>query len=114
MFLYLLHGEIASVDPHPRFVCVLVAQADPVAVSLIVVFLRVVVDEFLHLRHSVEDGTRPEAEVNEPCGQGGGSHLLLQAFHHHQICHHLLASDAAPFPTPPVVVIPRLFEQVTV
>lgn len=43
-----LHTEVASADPHPGAV-VLVAQPDPVAVSVIVIFLCVVADELLRL-----------------------------------------------------------------
>lgn len=49
VFLHLLHSHIAPVDPHPHVVSVLVAQTDPVAMSIIIIFLRVVIDEFLYL-----------------------------------------------------------------
>lgn len=49
VFLHLLHSHIVPVDPHPHAVCVLVAQTDPVAMSIIIIFLRVVIDEFLYL-----------------------------------------------------------------
>lgn len=49
VFVDLLHSHVASVDPHPHVVCGLAAQTDPVAVSIIVICLCVVADEFLDL-----------------------------------------------------------------
>lgn len=55
VYFHLLHSHVASVDPHPRAVCVLVAQTDPVAMSVVIIFLCVVVDEFLYLGHTTDD-----------------------------------------------------------
>lgn len=49
VFVDSLHSRVASVDPHPHVVFALAAQADPVAVSVIVISLRVVTEEFLDL-----------------------------------------------------------------
>lgn len=46
---HLLHSHVASVDPHPHVVCGPAAQTDPVAMSVIIICLCVVADEFLDL-----------------------------------------------------------------
>lgn len=71
VFFHSLQSHVAPVDPPPAAVCG-AAQTDPVAVSSVVVLLRVVADELLDQRHDADDASA-ENKHQQPAKHAGAS-----------------------------------------